>query len=158
MANKSEQKTFTLNCGCDRYTPYTIVWLNKKGGFDAYTFRLKSTRTITNEKKEWSRYLSTLQPGDVFSYKIGDRGRKVYASRSFETVTCVSTWQTAAENNWVAELFESVEVYYYTDGNYIPVISNPKSVEIRDKSGFSNRMLSHTIDFTYANERVNQRG
>lgn len=155
---KSELKTFQINCACDRYTPYTIVWLNKRGGFDTYTFRLKSTRTITSEKKEWSRYLSSLQPNESFTYQIGDRGRKVYSSRAFESVVVVSTWQTELEHNWISELFESLEVYYLMGGLYIPIIVTNKSVDVRDKSGFSNRLLGYTLEFVYANERVNQRG
>jgi len=156
---RTDPKIYEVLCDCNTWTPFQIVWLNKRGGYDNYTFRLKSTRTITNEKKEWSRYLSTLQSNNTFGYNIGDRGRSVYSSRAFETVTVVSTWMTAAEHNWVAELFESQEVYYRpSPGFEIPVVVGNKSVEIKNKQGIGNRMLSHTIEFTYANERVNQRG
>jgi len=155
----SKIKYYNVLCDCNRFTPYRIVWLNKRGGYDSYTFRLKSTRTITTESKEWSRYLSSLQPDDSFSYQVGDRGRSVYSSRAFEGVTVVSEWMSAEDHNWVAELFESPDVYYMQFGPvYIPIVITKKSVEIRDKKGWSNRLLSHTIEFVYANERVNQRG
>lgn len=155
----SEQITFINNCDCSRYTPFTITWLNKRGGFDTYTFRLKSTRIINNDKKEWSRFLSTLQPDDSFTYQIGDRGSSVYSSISFETATVLSEWQTEAEQVWTAEIFDSPEVYRVVNGPYyLPVVVGNKSVEIKNKKGYGDRLLSRTVEFTYSYEIVNQRG
>lgn len=158
MTNLSHQITYNVTCGCDRFTPFHITWLNKRGGFDFYTFRLKSTRTINNEKKEWSRFLSTLQPNDFYTYTIGDRGRSVYSSMSFETVTVVSTWMNSLESEWTAEIFDSTQVWRYLNGFYYPVVVGNKSIEIKDGKGYSEKLISRTIEFTYANEIVNQRG
>lgn len=158
MALKSKQITFNFSCGCTRFTPITIMWLNTRGGWDTYTFRLQSTRTIESDKKEWSKYLSSLQPDLSYSYNIGDRGRSIYDVQSFETVSVVSQWQRAPENAWVAELFNSPEVYKVESGPvYYPVIVTSKSVDIKDKTGYGERLLSHKVEFTYSYQIVRQR-
>lgn len=162
--NRSEVRTFFVNCGCETYTPYRFAWLNRLGGFDTYTFRLKSTRTVNITRKEYDRYLSRLNSeNNTWGYEIGDRGRSVYDVKSFDAFTVVSTWQTAEEHSWLEEIFTSPAVYLvrgYSGGEmvYDPIIITKNSVEIRDKKGFGNRLLSHTIDFVKAYAKVSQRG
>lgn len=158
FTNFSETKIFNVLCDCYRYQPYHIVWLNRRGGFDKYSFRLKSSRTITNNKKEWSRFLSSLQADNTFGYNIGDRGRSVYSSRSYESVSVVSEWQTLEEHNWVAEMFTSPEVYYVLGSTWYPIVVTNKSVTPRNKRGYGNRLLSWNVDFDYSFEIISQRG
>lgn len=158
----SKSMTYRVNCDCYRWPIYTITWLNKRGGFDTYSFKLKTTRLITNEKKEWSRFLSRLAPNDSFSYQLGERGRSVYSSRSFETATCLTEWISEDQNKWLAEMYDSPEVYRIIDENgalnYYPVVVKPTSVEVRDVKDLHKKNISLTIEFTYAYEIVNQRG
>lgn len=158
----SNIKVFRVNCDCERYTPYRFAWLNRLGGFDTYTFRLKSTHTINSSSKEYKRYLSRYQQDGTFGYQLGDRGRKVYDIQSMDVYTVVSTWQTSQEHAWLSELFTSPAVYLIQtlDGviTYDPVIITKNSVEIRTKKGYGNRLLSHTIEFMKAYNQVSQRG
>lgn len=163
MATYSEVFRFNVNCDCERYTPYRFAWLNRLGGFDTYTFRLKSTRTITSDRQEFTKYLSYLNTDDAFGYKLGDRGRKVFDNQVVEVFTVVSVWQSEAEHQWLEELFTSPSVYLIkTDTlgeiTYDPIVITKNSVEIKDKKGYGNRLLSHTIDFVKAYKKIVQRG
>lgn len=156
-------RLFTVNCDCDRYTPYRFAWLNRLGGIDTYTFRLKSTHSITADRAEFTRYLSRYQEAtDRYDYILGNRGRKVYDVQAFDLYTVVSEWQTEEEHTWLAELFTSPEVYLITtddNGNitYDPIIVTQNTVELRNKNGFGNRLLSHTIEFQKAYRLTIQR-
>lgn len=159
----SESFKFNIQCGCTRYTPFRFAWLNPLGGIDTYTFRLASTHVINSQKKEYQRYLSRWnESSQVYGYDIGDRGASVYDVQAFDVFTVVSTYQTEAEHQWLAELFSSQAVYLinYSFGasTYTPVIITSNSVTVRDKRGIGNRLLSHTIEFILANKKVVQRG
>ena len=160
MITLSETRTFIPHCECDRFRPYRFIWLNRLGGMDTYTFRLASTQTVTVERKEWTRYLSAWNRlTEQFGYSIGDRGRTVYSVKSIDTYTVVSTWQTEATHRWLEELFTSPEVYVI-DNNEVrtPIIITTNSVSIKTKTGISGKLLSHTIEFVMANEKIIQRG
>lgn len=154
---------YVVSCDCERYTPFRFAWLNRLGGMDSYTFRLKSTHTVSSDKKEFTRYLSRYNVAtDRYDYILGNRGRKVYDVQAFDIYTVVSTWQDETTHAWLAELFTSPEAYLITtDGDgaitYDPIIVTSKSVEVRDKKGYGNRLLSHTIEFQRAYPTVIQR-
>ena len=166
MANFSRQMNFNFSCGCTNWTPFHITWLNKRGGFDKYSFRLRSTTKLDIQRKEWSRFISKLKLDDTFGYEIGDRGGTSYFVKSFYSYTVVSTWQTEQEHRWLAELFESPEQYYisssfengYYQPVYIPIIVTNSQIEVKSKNGFSGRLLSYVIDFTMAYDMSNQNG
>jgi hypothetical protein len=167
MANYTQQRTFNLTCSdCRIWRAFHITWLNKRGGFDKYSFRLKSTTKLNTEKREWSRFLSRLQSDNTWGYQIGDRGRTNYYSKSLYSYTALSTWQTEQEHQWLAELFDSVEAYYILSNEsggiitpvYIPIIVTNQSVEIKTKRGLNGRFLSHTVEFTTAYDINNQNG
>ena len=164
MAIYSETRTFLVNCDCNRYTPFRFAWLNRLGGFDEYTFRLKSTKTITAERQEYKKYLSHYNStSDDFGYTKGDRGRGVYDMSIITAHTVISTWQTPSEHQWLEELFTSPAVYliYAPDVNGIywePIIVTKNTVEMRNKKGYGNRLLSHNIEFVKAIPKIVQRG
>lgn len=162
MAVYSEIFTFNVSCGCERFVPYRFAWLNKLGGIDTYTFRLASTKNITVSRDTFSKFFSKLQSNNSFGYIKGDRGTAVYNTESREEFTVVSTWQTEEEHTWLAELFESPAAYLVSTENgqitYDPIIITSNSVTIRNKKGYVNKMLSHTISFVKAYNKVSQRG
>ena len=73
---------FEVACDCERYTPFRFAWVNRLGGVDSYTFRLKSKRTVDITRKEYTRYLSRyIEATDRYGYSVGDRGRQLYDVR-----------------------------------------------------------------------------
>jgi hypothetical protein len=159
----SETFTFKPQCGCIRYDQYRFAWLNRLGGIDTYTFRLKAKTNVNIERKEYSRYLSRWNEAiQNYGYDIGDRGKQVFDVQSFDIISVVSTWQTEEEHKWIEELFTSPAVYLidyaFSNSTYIPIVITSNSVEIRDKKGSGNRLLSHNIEFIYAYKKVIQRG
>lgn len=158
--NKSEQITFKVNCGCERFTPYRFVWRNRRGGFDTFTFRLRDRKTINIQKKGYQKFLNQLQPNNKWTYNFGDRGKEEYYSTAFEEVNVISVYLTEEESRWLEELYTSVEVYLLTFENnvykYNPIVVTTNSIEIRDKKGYNNKKFSHNITFIYSyNKTIN---
>lgn len=161
MAVKSETRTFRVSCDCTAFTPYRFAWLNRLGGFDTFTFRLQNTRTINTKSKEFTRFLSTMKQDSggayYFGYSLGERGRTVYVNDVTEAFTVVSQWQTQEEHDWLLELFTSPAVYLVSGGVFDPIIITSNSVTRRNKDGWGNRLLSHTIEFVKAYSTIVQR-
>lgn len=161
----SEKRTYRITCACDPFQTFRFAWLNPLGGFDTYTFKFVSTRTINISRQEYTSFLSRYQESDdTFGYNPGDRGRKIYEVKAFDAHTVVSTWQTQEEHNWLAQLFYSQAQYLITTDSdgviaYDPIIITSNSVSTRDVSNLStNRKLSHTIEFVKAYNKVVQAG
>lgn len=155
----TETFVYDVSCDCERYRPMRLAWLNPLGGFDSYTFRLKTTRSINTTRREYQSFLSKIRADGTFGNSSTDRGRTVYGSTVLESFTAVSEWQSASEHAWLCELFRSPSVYLMREGQpTVPVVVTTNSVEVRDKKGWGNRLLSHTIEFVAANEIVVQRG
>lgn len=156
----SERRNFEVSCCDTAYRPFRLMWLNPLGGYDAYTFRMRSTERYEVARQEYQRFLSRYSSGGSgsFGYSIGDRGRSVYSVGITPSYAVVSEWQSAEAHAWVAELFQSPEVYLLDADGPIPVVVTDTSVEVRNKSGFGNRLLSHTVTFQLAYEKIVQRG
>lgn len=163
MSIYSEKLTFKIDCSCEIFRPVRFTWLNRLGGFDSFTFRLKSTRTVDIQRKEFKKYLSYLTPDLSWNYQIGDRGRTVYDIQSIDIHTVVSTFHDEETHRWLEELFTSPEVYRVTPdafGNpqYDPIIITKNSVVIDTKRKPGNKLLSHDIEYVMAYKKVIQRG
>lgn len=158
MAQRSEKKRYQVSCPCDRYTPFRFRWLNRRGGFDTYTFRLKHKRSVDTKTEEFSRFLGTAQANGSLGYTYGDRGRTVFDVSSVEAFEVVSTWQDQATHDWLEQLFSSPEVYLVTELGNDPVIVTKLGVEFRNREGVGNRLLSHTVQFVMAYPKSIQRG
>jgi uncharacterized delta-60 repeat protein len=155
QSSGSETFKFIVNCDCERYTPYRFVWRNRRGGYDTYTFRLKDRKQVNVSKKGYTKFLNQLQTDNKWKYEIGDRGKEEFYSTAFEEVSVVSTWMTEEEHRWLEELYSSVDVYLLEPGYvYRPIVITTNSIEIRDKKGYGNRLLSHNITFIYSYNKI----
>jgi hypothetical protein len=154
----SESFKFNVSCDCEKFTPYRFVWRNRRGGFDTYTFRLRDKKVVNIQKKGYQQFLNSLQNDSRWTYKFGDRGKTEYWSSAYEEVNVFSTYLTEFEGRWLEEIYTSVEVYLLTYENgeyrYNPIVITSNSVEIRDKKGYSNRLISHNITFIYSYNKI----
>ena len=110
----SEVKRFTID---RRYTKYGVNrfwWLNRLGGFDAYSFTKLSNRTTGITRTEYHKLMGALDTSaspDVWKYSIGDRGRTNISIDAQDRFKTNSHWLTEDEALWMEELFTSLEPY-----------------------------------------------
>jgi hypothetical protein len=106
---------------CNKFTQhYNLVFLNKLGGWDTYSFRYKSQRTIRIDKKTCARMdYRVTAGGDVLNYDYSDishgtvyRGdQQVYAVDQKTLFRLNTDTLTDHENKWLHELIASPLVY-----------------------------------------------
>lgn len=82
----SETLRFNLWEECSKYDPVTLHFLNTLGGYDSYTFRKRTIRTLNAEKKTYEQ--------NSFRYSTGSYG---YSNRSGG----VTNYNTKLTEQWV---------------------------------------------------------
>jgi hypothetical protein len=129
--------TYNFKVLCQsKYKPRTLLFLNRMGGWDSYTFALKSQRSIDAERKMFQQNDWALV-GDnmVNTYNTYTRreSRKVYATQYRTSIELNAYQTTTQEYTWLEELVTSPAVYLWdstadvwipcmvTDTNYRPI-------------------------------------
>lgn len=102
----------------DNEEPQTIIFLNRKGGWDYFTFIKDKVKTSQIQRDEWYRTLPIdYQYGLI--YRDAERGRSNLNTFVEETYTIQSDWIRDYESAWLESLFTSPEVYLIVNGKYV---------------------------------------
>lgn len=122
-----DSQTKRIEYICNKYTPYTLAWINQYGAYECYDFGFVSKKSIEMSRKEYSRlpYQIANSSGEVAYHSNG----VFYGSRrTFNTNVSVKLKMTSHilnndEYTWLAELFKSPDVYLYdsTQQKWLPV-------------------------------------
>jgi len=149
----SQVYTFNRECQWKGFEPVTLRWLNRLGGFDSFNFRLARRYSSTTERDTFQKNLGTLS-GTSWSYTKQDRGTTVYNTKVGDKLLADSDWITTGQSEWLQELFESPEVYYYNGSDMIPVTVSQTGYE--KKNIKIDKMFNVQIEVVYANPRWTQ--
>lgn len=154
----SETITYLIDKECYRFTQKHIMWLNRLGGWDFYTFNLRSDKTINIDRNEYKRNLRSYNStSGLYNYSMGDRGRTTYMVKAGEEETVFSNWIRDEELSWLEELYTSPEVYLIEDiNNLLPINILDDSFTMGDKNNVG--LKSYSITYKHSNDRVIQRG
>ena len=116
-------KTYTIKiiCPIKGYTPIRLTWLNKWGGWDYYTFSMKSTRTIDSKRIPYNQESGTWDES-TFKIKGYKGGKKNFRVNSTEKIKINTDFVAEEEGVWFEQLTSSVEVYvlesFQSDGSF----------------------------------------
>lgn len=111
LLSTSETFRFYIDRECERYPSVRLVWLNKYGVWDAYTFKLDSIsesdiKTIMHESTlgQWS--------DSGYNYAIANGQHLTHLKEVTDRLILNSDWIKPAVQNWlVRSLYESPLVY-----------------------------------------------
>lgn len=157
VAPYSETITFIIDDNCCLYDEFRFAWLNRKGGFDYFTFTQRSDKKSTTTKDMFDKKLGRITSGD-WNYSIGDRGSTIFNVNSRDSYVVNSNWLTQAEATWLNELMSSPEVYWIkkTDNKAYPIIvTNQEYIEGNENNDF---LFMVTITFEMSFSSSIQRG
>lgn len=143
----SEVITFEINDKCNG-TETRFVWLNPRGGYDAFTFT--SPRKLSSSVSKLSYSKSRAYPVD-----ISDREESIIDVSAKDTITTGTNKVTKEIAEWLQELLESPQVFIeLAEGNVlhetrIPVTLINKTRSIADSyNGLFNVRLRYTFGFS----------
>jgi|694.fasta_scaffold126107_2 hypothetical protein len=152
----SEVLKYKLRSECSPYPAnewVRVLWLNRQGGFDYFTFTRDVKKSVSITRSEYQKILD-------WDYSVGDRGKTVFATKAEDNYTIQSNWITDNEAKWLEELMTSPEVYiigndsetYYSQPSTaykLPIVITGNSYEVkttlRDK--MFNFVLTYKMSF-----------
>ncbi len=130
---------------CLLYENVRIVFLNRMGGYDYFTFNKDKKRTVAINRTEYKQVLD-------IAYEFGDRGDVVLAQDVQYTFTLNSDWISEETYLWLEELVTSPEVYIVTllDSKYKldPIVITDTSYVI--KTRLRDRIFNLTLNYKLA--------
>jgi len=107
----SDKLTIYLNCPTKKgFEPIRLQWLNQWGGWDYYTFTMKSTKTISTKGSTYQQ-LSGTWNDSIYSPSGYKGGKKAFRVNATEKVSMNTDFVNEAEAEWFEELINSPEVY-----------------------------------------------
>jgi hypothetical protein len=112
---------------CSKYPPTRLHWLNKLGGFDSWTFGMKSHTEEKIDRKQFYSQKNVLSGGS-YGYDTMSRGTTDYHIGLMEELTLNSDLLTDAELLHLRQLVSSPVVFIETGAN------SYQSVNVVDKS------------------------
>ncbi len=130
---------------CLLYENVRIVFLNRMGGYDYFTFNKDKKRTVAINRTEYKQVLD-------IAYEFGDRGDVVLAQDVQYTFTLNSDWISEETYLWLEELVTSPEVYIVTflDSKYKldPIVITDTSYVI--KTRLRDKIFNLTLNYKLA--------
>lgn len=124
---------------------HRLTWLNKKGGFDAYTFVGSDSENVEYIKLDHDKYLPD-------SYSRADSVKGVFSSEVQTTKNGSSMWTSLNERRWLSGLFSSSNVWLIDQitKERISIKILNKSYQIKD----DRRLLQVPVQFEFDTEKI----
>jgi hypothetical protein len=152
--NQSAEFKIKLTCN-PRWTPVTLHFLNKLGGYDSFVFRLVNRQESSVEKKSYSQLGWQYNSGAMSrydSYKRINAGNNTFAANETVSFKLMSDYINQTDYLWMKDLITSPEVYYEQGGYYYPV--GVKTNSWSDKNRIADKMFNFELNIEFA-EKIN---
>lgn len=138
----TETRTFILDDICSN-DEKQVVWMNKLGGFDSWTFLGGQQTEIAVKREvdiEYTKDINFNSPNRIYA------NRSNLSKKSLSLATRVNK-QIA---QWLrSELIDSIDVYFIEDGYYIPV--NVKDASVNYNSWENSYIVKMNFEYAFPN-------
>lgn len=106
----SEAMRFNIWEECSKYDPVTLHFLNTLGGFDSYTFRKRTVRSLQGERQSFNQDSFRYSTG-AYSYSNRRGGVQHYATKLTEQWVLNTDWLTDEQVEFIEQLQFSPVVF-----------------------------------------------
>lgn len=141
-----------------QYTPYTLHFLNKYGGFESKIFQKVSRKTLDIQRKDFGKLPYTVDVSGVVAYKnankVYNESRSVYSAQYKEKLTLNSDLLTDEEYTWLSDLLLSPMVYIEDGGYFFPCVITENNYE--PKKVINDDLTNLTISIEYGQQLNSQ--
>jgi len=132
-----------------KYPNVRIMWKNRFGQFDYYSFYMVNRQSFQTEKRTYQPQLGTWE-GSSLSYQKYDSGVLNYVADSKQSISVNSWWLSEQYNDIIKELLVSDEIYWIYDQNNAFV--RPLTIATQNitfKTGVVDHLIQYQFDFNY---------
>lgn len=144
---------YTIVYACTKYTPVTLAWLNPYGGYESQSFGLVSKKTNQTMRKDFAQLPYQINASGEVSYDSNGvmyGSKRGYASMVKTILSLTSHLLTDAEYTWLADMFNSPDVYFYspTLDRWVPCTIADSNYEYRTYMNSRLTPLQFTVQFS----------
>lgn len=107
----SELRTFNVAEDCNIGDTYQLIFQNKLGGYDTFTFRSFADKSYSVTTKDNFKKRLGAWNGTDYEYESYQRGTTQYNTIYKDKVLIKSDWISEEESEWLHELITSPDVY-----------------------------------------------
>ena len=108
---------------CTRYDPVRLLWLNKYGVWDSFTFKLLSQESTDITSSRYEGEPGTWD-GSAYKYTLSKGMNRTYHKHAVDKLLINSDWMKEVVQNWlVRELFESPVVYIQQSDGSVELVN-----------------------------------
>ena len=154
----SDKITISINCPTLKgYESIRLTWLNQWGVWDYYTFKMKSTKTISTKGSTYEQLAGTWNES-IYSPSGYRGGKKAFRVNATEKISMNTDFVNEAEAIWFEELINSPEVYildgFKTDPT-TPLLSTYVTPARLTTSNFTKKTIANDklIQYTFEVEK-----
>lgn len=152
----TQSAEFRVKLACNpRWTPVSLHFLNRLGGYDTFNFRLVNRRSGSVERKsfqqmDWQYNSAAMTRFDAF--KRINAGNNTFAVNEEVSFKLTSDYINQTDYLWAKDLITSPEVYMEQGGYYYPV--NIKTTNWEEKIRAADKMFNFDITIEFA-QKIN---
>ncbi len=159
-SNISLSDTYTININCPTlkgYEPIRLTWLNQWGVWDYYTFKMKSTKSISTKGSTYQQLAGTWNES-IYSPSGYRGGKKAFRVNAMEKISMNTDFVNESESEWFEELINSPEVYildgFQTDPT-TPLLNNYVTPARLTTSSFTRKTVANDklMQYTFEVEK-----
>lgn len=151
----TERYFFTIVDNCSKYEKHRLIFFNKLGGYDMFSFNKVSKNTADIDRSNYKKNLGSYTNANTFTYSKGDRANSQFHTKIKDKVMLESDWVTEAQLIWLEELVTSPDVYYDDGTALIPINITTSSFE--RKKQVNKHLFNLQIEYTLSYDRYRQR-
>ena len=145
--------SYVINLICSKHPIISLAWLNPYGGYESQSFGLVSKKTNQTMRKDFAQLPYQINASGEVSYDnngVMYGSKRGYASMVKTILSLTSHLLTDAEYTWLADMFNSPDVYFYspTLDRWVPCTIADSNYEYRTYKNSRLKPLQFTINFT----------
>lgn len=138
---------------CSKHPIITLAWLNPYGGYESQSFGLVSKKTNQTMRKDFAQLPYQINASGEVSYDSNGvmyGSKRGYASMVKTILSLTSHLLTDAEYTWLADMFNSPDVYFYspTLDRWVPCTIADSNYEYRTYMNSRLTPLQFTVQFS----------
>lgn len=144
-----------LNKVCEpKFTPLSAIFYNKYGALQNLWFFKKSMTNISISSSKFKNNIIDFDnSGGSPSYSLSKHQEKIFMANGKESITMNTGFYDESFNEVIRQMLLSEQVWVYDGTNTLPI--NLKSNTLLFKKGVNDKLISYTVSFDYAYDKIN---
>lgn len=145
----------TLRKVCEpKFTPLSAIFYNKYGALQNLWFFKKSMTDISIKSNKFKNNIIDFDnSGGSPSYSLSKHQEKIFMANGKESITMNTGFYEESFNEVIRQMLLSEQVWVYDGTNTLPI--NLKSNTLLFKKGVNDKLISYTVSFDYAYDKIN---